>query len=131
MSIRFVGGEKLQKGRGIGGLLSSFVRSLFFPIVKSAGKGIAKVASSTTAKSIGNAVKDQILESGVKVGTDLLRGKNVKDSLKDEFHQVKRKAADLVEEHANKVIKKRPKVSRQQRKAKKVYTIKRKGDLFG
>ena len=33
MSLRFKGGERLQRGRGIGGLLR-LVKSLFTPLVK-------------------------------------------------------------------------------------------------
>ena len=81
MSLRFRGGDLLQKGRGIGGILR-FFRSLFIPIVKSAGKTIKKVAASKTAKNLGHAVKDQVIESGIKVGVDALQGKNLKGSVK-------------------------------------------------
>ena len=37
MTIRFRGGERLQRGRGIGGLLR-LVKSVFSPLVKSFGK---------------------------------------------------------------------------------------------
>ena len=80
MSLRFSGGELLQRGRGVGGLLR-FVKSLFSPFIRSAGKTIAKAAMSTTAKNIGNSVKDQLIESGLKIGSDVLRGEDMKKSL--------------------------------------------------
>ena len=61
MSLRFRGGELLQRGRGIGGMLRRLFNSLFSPILKTAGKSITKAATSNTAKTIGNAVKDQLL----------------------------------------------------------------------
>ena len=82
MSLRFRGGELLQRGRGIGGMLQRLFNSLFSPILKTAGKSITKAAMSNTAKTIGNAVKDQLLESGMRVGVDVLRGENLKDSVK-------------------------------------------------
>ena len=132
MSLRFRGGERLQRGRGIGGILR-LLKSLFSPIIKSAGKKIAKAATSSTAKSIGNSVKDQLIESGLKVGVDALRGENLEQSLKNEFKQVKRKAADVIDDHAIKHIKSKKKMVKKQKqhKPKKNPIIKRKGDLFG
>ena len=37
MGIQFYGGERIQKGRGIGGLLR-LLKSVFMPAVKSVGK---------------------------------------------------------------------------------------------
>ena len=124
MSLRFRGGELLQRGRGVGGLLR-FVKSLFSPFIRSAGKSIAKAATSNTAKTIGNAVKDQLLESGMRVGVDVLRGENLKDSVKKEAKHVKRKAVDKVDQFASDIIKKRKKQPKRQIDVKKI------GDLFG
>ena len=73
MSLRFRGGERLQRGRGIGGLLR-IVKSLFSPLVKSAGKTIVKAAASNTGKKVLSTLKDQAIESGVRLATDALRG---------------------------------------------------------
>lgn len=125
MSLRFRGGELLQRGRGIGGMLRRLFNSLFSPILKTTGKSITKAATSNTAKTIGNAVKDQLLESGMRVGVDVLRGENLKDSVKKEAKHVKRKAADKVDEFASDIIKKRKKQPKRQ------IDVKKKGDLFG
>ena len=125
MSLRFRGGELLQRGRGIGGMLRRLFNSLFSPILKTAGKSITKAATSNTAKTIGNAVKDQLLESGMRVGVDVLRGENLKDSVKKEAKHVKRKAVDKVDEFASDIIKKRKKQPKRQ------IDVKKKGDLFG
>ena len=89
MSLRFRGGERLQRGRGIGGLLR-LLKSVFSPLVKSAGKTIVKAARSNTGKMIGNALKEQAIDSAVKLGVDAMRGEDMDVSLQ----HVKCKAAD-------------------------------------
>ena len=73
MSLRFKGGERLQRGRGIGGLLR-LVKSLFTPLVKSAGKSIVKAATSNTGKAVLKSIKDQAIDSGIRLASDALRG---------------------------------------------------------
>ena len=53
MSLRFRGGERLQRGRGIGDLLR-LVKSVFSPLVKT----VAKAAKSNIGKALGNALKE-------------------------------------------------------------------------
>ena len=130
MSLRFSGGELLQRGRGVGGLLR-FVKSLFSPFIRSAGKTIAKAATSTTAKNIGNSVKDQLIESGLKIGSDVLRGEDMKKSLNNEFQHIKRKAADAIDDQATKMITKKRKINKKQHKVKNKFNVKKKGDIFG
>ena len=96
MSLRFKGGERLQRGRGIGGLLR-LVKSVFSPLVKSAGKSIVKAATSNTGKAVMNSIKDQAIDSGMKLAADALRGEDMEESLQQEIQQVKRKAADGIE----------------------------------
>ena len=66
MSLRFRGGETLQRGRGIGGLLR-LVKSVFSPLVQTAGKTIVKAAKSKAGKAIINEVKDQAIDSGLRL----------------------------------------------------------------
>ena len=96
MSLRFKGGERLQRGRGIGGLLR-LVKSLFTPLVKSAGKSIVKAATSNTGKAVLNSIKDQAIDSGIRLASDALRGGDMDESLHNELQSVKRKAADGLE----------------------------------
>ena len=96
MSLRFKGGERLQRGRGIGGLLR-LVKSLFTPLVKSAGKSILKAATSNTGKAVMNSIKDQAIDSGIRLASDALRGEDMDESLHNELQSVKRKAADGLE----------------------------------
>ena len=105
MSLRFKGGERLQRGRGIGGLLR-LVKSLFTPLVKSAGKSIVKAATSNTGKAVLNSIKDQAIDSGIKLASDALRGEDMNESLQTELQTVKRKAVDGLESVARKKKKK-------------------------
>ena len=73
MTLTFVGGEPLQRGRGLGGLLR-LVKSVFSPIAKTA----VKAAKSNTGKAIFKALKEQAIDSSVNLATDALRGNNIK-----------------------------------------------------
>ena len=132
MSLRFRGGERLQRGRGIGGLLR-LVKSVFAPLVKTAGKSIVKAATSSTGKKVLNTIKDQAIESGVRLATDALRGEDMNVSLENERQHVKRKAADVIETvyegtRPKKQLKRAPKPKRV---AKPKYRVKKRGDIFG
>ena len=135
MSLRFRGGERLQRGRGIGGLLR-LLKSVFSPLVKSAGKSIVKAATSDTGKAVLNSIKDQALDSAVKLTGDALRGEDMNVSLQNEMKQVKRKAADVIENvHSTrkKQRKAKPKpITKAKSKTKSSYIkVKPKNDIFG
>ena len=80
MSLRFRGGERLQRGRGIGGLLR-LVKSVFSPLVKT----VAKAAKSNTGKALGNVLKEQAISSAINLTGDVIQGNNLKESLKNEL----------------------------------------------
>ena len=61
--VRFKGGELLQQGRGIGGLLR-LVKSVFRPLIRTAGKTIVKAAKSDVGKHVLKNLKEQAIESG-------------------------------------------------------------------
>ena len=82
----FKGGERLQRGRGIGGLLR-LVKSVFSPLVKSAGKSIVKAVTSNTGKAVINSVKDQAIDSGMKLAADALRGGDMTESIHQEMQR--------------------------------------------
>ena len=135
MSLRFRGGERLQRGRGIGGLLRLF-KSVFSPLVKSAGKTIVKAATSDTGKAVLRNIKDQAIDSAVKLTADAIRGEDMGESLQNEIQQVKRKAADVIEDVHSARKKQRKAVPKQKTKArtKKKTTliqVKPKNDYFG
>ena len=80
MSLRFRGGERLQRGRCIGGLLR-LVKSAFSPLVKT----VAKAAKSNTGKVLGNALKEQAISSAINLTGDVIQGNNLKESPKNEL----------------------------------------------
>ena len=130
MGLYFVGGERIQKGRGIGGLLR-FASKLFLPISRVAKKAI----QSNTGKKIIDAVKEQAIDSSINLASDIVKGKDIKDSLKDEFENVKdkskRKAAEIGLDYLKeKSSKRRKKINI--KRTKKIKTKNRGGvqDIF-
>ena len=135
MSLRFRGGERLQRGRGIGGLLRLF-KSVFSPLVKSAGKTIVKAATSDTGKAVLRNIKDQAIDSAVKLTADAMRGEDMGESLQNEIQQVKRKAADVIENVHSARKKQRKAEPKQKTKARTkakpaLIQVKPKNDYFG
>lgn len=88
MSLRFRGGERLQRGRGIGGLLR-LAKGLFSPLAKT----IKRVVTSNTGKAIGKAVKNQLVESGANIASDVLMGNDVNESIQRELQNTRQNAA--------------------------------------
>ena len=126
MSLRFKGGNLLQKGRGIGGLLRA-ASSLFKPLFKTVGSTALKVARSDTGKAIGKALKEQAISSAQNIALDTMRGGNIKDSLNNEVSNVRKRVADNVENMLN-TPKKRKVVPKSKTKKKKVTYANRYSD---
>ena len=126
MSLRFKGGNLLQKGRGIGGLLRA-ASSLFKPLFKTVGSTALKVARSDTGKAIGKALKEQAISSAQNIALDTIRGENIKDSLNNEVSNVRKRVADNVENMLNSP-KKRKVVPKSKTKKKKVTYANRYSD---
>ena len=88
MSIQFSGGERFQRGRGIGGLLR-LAKGLFKPAIESIGR----VVKSNTGKAIGNALKNQAIDTAKNLAADVLSGNPLKEGVKREVHNIKNRAA--------------------------------------
>ena len=71
MWLKSKGGNLLQKGRGIGGLLRA-ASSLFKPFFKTVGSTALKVARSNTGKAIGKALKEQAISSAKNIAIDTI-----------------------------------------------------------
>ena len=127
MSLRFKGGNLLQKGRGIGGLLRA-ASSLFKPFFKTVGSTALKVARSDTGKAIGKALKEQAISSAQNIALDTIRGGNIKDSLNNEVSNVRKCVADNVENMFN-APKERKVVPKSKTKKKKVTYANRYSDV--
>ena len=88
MALKFKGGERLQRGRGIGGLLR-LAKGLFSPIVKTVKRAI----TSKAAKATGKAIAKQLVESGANIASDALAGNDVNESFQRELQAGKQNAA--------------------------------------
>ena len=97
MPLKFVGGEQLQRGRGIGGIFR-FIKSIFAPAVKTVGKSVVGAVKSTTGKKILNVLKDQAIDTTMNLAQDVLKGNNVKSSLQDEVNDLKTNLSSLITE---------------------------------
>ena len=93
MSIRFSGGDRFQRGRGIGGLLR-IAKNLFQPIVRTIGKAV----NSNTGRAIGKALKEQAIESGTNLVTDVLRGNSLSEGFSREVNIIKEKGSEGIEQ---------------------------------
>ena len=120
MSLRFRGGERLQRGRGIGGLLR-LVKSVFSPLVKT----VAKAAKSNTGKVLGNALKEQAISSAINLTGDVIQGNNLKESLKNELKSGRESLGNAVkglrkrknEKSNSNIVKQRKEVSTRKKKS--------------
>ena len=101
MSLRFRGGERLQRGRGIGGLLR-LAKGLFSPLART----IKRAVTSNTGKAIGKAVKNQLVESGANIASDVLMGNDVKESMQREVQNARQNAAIGIQQIKRKNINK-------------------------
>ena len=117
MSLRFRGGERLQRGRGIGGILR-LIKSVFSPVVRSIGRTAVKAATSGAAKTVGKALKEQALTSAVNLGIDAIRGTDLQESLDREVNSARRKAADTLDDIRGKKRKPTKKVTKAVRRKK-------------
>ena len=97
MSLRFVGGEHLQRGRGIGGLLRS-MKSVFSPVAKSVGKKVVSAIKSSSGKKILNVLKDQAIDSSMTLASNALKGNDMNTSIQDELNNVKSNLSTVIDE---------------------------------
>ena len=96
MSLRFRGGERLQRGRGIGGLLR-LAKSVFSPMIKTIGKTAMKAVNSKAGKMAIEAIKEQAISSGINLSADAIRGNDLQESFQNELGTVRERASDTFE----------------------------------
>ena len=97
MSLRFSGGQVLQRGRGIGGLLR-LMKSVFAPVVKSVSRGVVSAAKSQGGKKLLNVLKEQAINSSMNMAADTLRGVDLKESFEREKKSLKRNVASTIDD---------------------------------
>ena len=91
MALRFNGGEILQRGRGIGGLLR-LAKGIFKPLVRT----VKKAVTSNTGRAVLKGIKRQAIDSGTNIVSDLISGSNVKDSFNNEAENIRGNAVAAV-----------------------------------
>ena len=97
MSLRFVGGKHLQRGRGIGGLLR-LIKSVFSPVAKTVGKKVVSAIKSSSGKKILNVLKDQAIDSSMTLASNALKGNDMNTSIQDELNSVKSNLSTVIDE---------------------------------
>ena len=96
MSIKFRGGYPTQRGRGIGGLFRA-AGSLFKPLFKTVSSTALKAVRSNTGKMIGNALKEQAINSAINLTADAIRGNDLNESLQNEVGATRQTVGNVVE----------------------------------
>ena len=131
MSLRFRGGERLQRGRGIGGLLR-LVKSVFLPMVKTAGKQIVRAATSNTGKAVMGSVRDQAISAGTNLAIDALRGSDMQESFSNEVSGMRKRVADEIQDSLPKRRKVTSKVGKKKKKLTYAnrYSVRNSGDFL-
>ena len=96
MSIRFSGGERFQRGRGIGGLLR-LAKGLFKPAIQTIGKAV----KSNAGKAVGRALKKQAISTGTNLLADIVAGNNLKEGIDREVGNIRQNAALGIQQLTN------------------------------
>jgi hypothetical protein len=123
MGMYFAGTDRIQRGRGIGGLLK-LASKLFTPLASFTKKAL----TSKVGEKVVKAVKKQAIDSSINIAKDLAAGKNVKESLKSEFENAKqnskRKALETGSDYLESQLKshsaKKKKNNKKKKKKKKI-----------
>jgi hypothetical protein len=118
-------GRYIQRGRGIGSILSSFFRTVF-PIVKSIGSSILK---SPVTKEVLSTAKNSAIDAGLNIAADALSGENVADSMAKHAGSASKKVGISLRPNTSSkarsstTVKQPPKISQKRRSV----TVKKKG----
>ena len=83
-------GPYVQRGRGIGGVLSSMFKSVV-PALQVFGKNLL---ASPTTQDILKTAKESSLQAGLNIAKDTLRGKNFGESFKENVSTAKKAVTD-------------------------------------
>ena len=96
MSIRFSGGDRFQRGRGMGGLLR-LAKGLFKPAIQTIGKAV----KSNAGKAVGRALKKQAISTGTNLLADIVAGNNLKEGIDREVGNIRQNAALGIQQLTN------------------------------
>ena len=122
--------RNVQKGRGIGSILSSIFRKIA-PFAKTILNIGRKAAATKPVQEVLKSAKKEALKTGVQIADDALKGKNIKDSIKSNAGIAAKSVAQTAIGEAKKMIndpvKKR---SAKRQKQGKKKSKRRKKDVF-
>lgn len=82
--------RNVQVGRGLGSIFSK-IFSKIAPIAKTLFNFGKKALASKPVKNVVNAAKDTAIQSGIQVIDDVIQGKNVGESLKENAAEASKK----------------------------------------
>lgn len=82
----------MQRGRGLGSIFSALARG-FAPVARLGLKAGKSFISSPIGKKLGESALEIAKQSAVNIGTDILKGNNIKKSAKKELEAAKKKIA--------------------------------------
>ena len=122
--------RNVQRGRGIGSILSSIFRKIA-PFAKTILNIGRKAAATKPVQEVLKSAKKEALKTGVQIADDALKGKNIKDSIKSNAGIAAKSVAQTAIGEAKKMIndpvKKR---SAKRQKQGKKKSKRRKKDVF-
>lgn len=85
-------GPRVQRGRGLGSILSGLFRS-FAPVAKLGLNLGRKLISNPLAQKVGSAAMEAAKKSAVNIAADALSGRSIKESAQKELRDAKEKIA--------------------------------------
>ncbi len=91
--LPFYAGARMQRGHGLGSILSGLFRAAIPLIKKTAVPALKTVARKTAVGGI-RALKKKALETGVRLASDAMRGRNMKQAVTSRLKQM---GEDLLE----------------------------------
>lgn len=95
--------RNVQRGRGIGSILSSIFRKIapFARTILNIGK---KAATSKPAQEVFRSAKNEALKTGIQIADDALQGKNVRESIRSNAEKAAKTVAQSALGEAKKMV---------------------------
>lgn len=93
--------RNVQRGRGLGSILSSLF-SKIAPFARTLFNIGTKVVKSAPAQEVIKSAKNEALKTGIQVADDVLKGKNVKESIRSNVENAAKNVASSAISQAKK-----------------------------
>lgn len=125
-SMNFHRGPYLQRGKGLGNILGSLFRAAL-PVVSSIGRSIF---SSPITRNLAHTAKKAAIDTGLNVISDVVEGKNLGESVKDNLGEARSRIAQSLRERPKPTKKRKNPGKKAKAPKKKKYKQSGRGDLF-